>query len=640
MQTTRNFRRPVCLSWLFVCVSASAWAAAPASDALLPRTVKGYVSVAHAKEFDERWDKTQLGQLFNDDTMQAFVNDLRKQANDEFGSVERKLGIIWEDLKGVTGGELSLSLIERKNGPEAALALTIDVTGHEQEAAGFIAAAEKRFAARGGRKSTLNVGGTTLFVFDIPADKVNKQQRTVYFIKDNLLCGIDDLAEAEAMLKRFGGGANDNLASVVAYAEIMNRCQKEAGALKPEARWFIEPFGFVFAERTMRDTERRRTQDLVKILYDNGFNAIQGAGGHLNQLVEGHIEYLLRTAIYAPAVKGKENDPLRWTSSMRMMQFVNAPPMQPQSWVPRMVANYMSVNINLTAAFDNLGPLFDAIQEHEDAWKNTLEGWSTDPYGPQVEVRKEFIGNLNNRVSVITTYDTPITPDSERSLFAIEAKNERELAKTLEKWMKNERDVVRHDVGQYVIFERTRKANAVQEPEVEVPGFTKSKAKQNNAKKERERVLPNSAVTVAFGHLMLASDINYLTNVLQGFGQNEWLGSSMDYEQLVAVLAKLAPGDQCAWGFGRGDEEVRPMFEMIRENRMPESKSMVGKLLNNLLTTDEDRKAGTPRKQRVDGANLPDFESVRRYFGPHARAVRADADGWFITEAVMNTEAP
>lgn len=326
---------------------------------------------------------------------------------------------------------------------------------------------------------------------------------------------------------------------------------------------------------------------------------------------------------------------------MRMMQFINAAPVEPQSWVPRMVANYMSVNIDLAAAFDNLGPLFDAIQEHEDAWKNTLEGWANDQYGPQVDVRKEFIENLNNRVSVITSYDTPITPESERSLFAIEAKNEAALAKTLDKWMKNERDIVRHEVanGQFVIYERTRKANVVEQPEIEVPGFSKS-TKNANPKKERERVLPNSAVTVALGHLMLASDINYLTAVLEGFGQNDRLASSADYRQLVDVLAKLAPGEQCAWGFGRGDEEVRPMFELIRQNRMPESKSMMGKLLNNLLTTDADRKAGTPRKQQVDGANLPDFESVRRYFGPHARAVRADKDGWVITEAVMNTEAP
>jgi hypothetical protein len=639
LQVAQTIGRRIWALSLFVLSTAPAWAG-PSSDTLLPKTTKGYVSVAHPKQFDERWAKTQLGQLLNDEIMQPFVEDFRKQLRDEVGSVERKLGITWDDLKGVTGGEMSLAIIERQT-PDAALAITIDVTGHEKEAAGLLAAVEKRFATRNGKKSTVQIGDTTLLEFDVPTDTPAKTQQTVYFIHDNTLCGVDDRGEAEAMLKRFSGGSADNLKSIPAYTQTMERCHQEAGSLEPEARWFIEPFGFIFAERTLRQSSRRKGQDFAKILYENGFDAIQGVGGYVNQLVEGHIEFLVRTSIYAPAVKGKENDPLRWNLSMRMMQFPNGPAVDPQSWVPRMVASYTTMNLSLADAFDNVGPLFDAIQEHEDAWKNTLEGWSTDPYGPQVDVRKDFINNLTNRVSVITAYDTPITENSERSVFAIEAKDEQALAKTLEKWMKNERDVQRREVGQYVIWERTAKANAAKELEVEVPGFkTVRSGKSGVQKKDRERVIPNSAITVALGHLMMASDTNYLTEVLEGFAQRDRLASSADYSQMVDAMNKVAPGERSAWGFGRGDEEVRPMFELIRQNRMPESKSMMGKLLNNILTTEADRKAGTPRKQRVDGANLPEFEAVRRYFGPHARVVRSDKDGWFITGAVLNKEAP
>ena len=198
---------------------------------------------------------------------------------------------------------------------------------------------------------------------------------------------------------------------------------------------------------------------------------------------------------------------------MRMMQMPNGPAVEPQSWVPRDVGRATStLNMKLTDAFDNVGPLFDAIQDHEDAWKNTLEGWQNDPYGPQVDVRKEFIENMGNRVTVMSSYDTPITEDSERAVFAIEAKNEKALAKTLEKWMTNEPDVeaprswpVRH-------LGARAEGQAVEEPEVECPGFTHDSHRQRRdgrqrKKKERERVLPNSAVTVALGHLMMASDI-------------------------------------------------------------------------------------------------------------------------------------
>ncbi|MCC7476790.1 MAG: hypothetical protein IT425_15475 [Pirellulales bacterium] len=592
--------------------------------------------MASAKEFHARWNKTQLGLLLSDEVMQPFVDDFRKQLREEVGSTERKLGITWDDIQGVTSNELSFSILERKE-KDAALAITFDVTGRDQEAAALLAAVEKSFTARGGKKSEARVGDTPLLVFSAPSTESSGAIETVYFTKQGILCGIDDRAEAEAMVSRFAGNATDNLASMPAFIETMKRCKKEAGSLAPECRWFIEPFGFIYAERTMRGP-RKRGQDLIQIFQANGYDAIQGIGGYVNLLVEGRVEYLVRTSIYAPPAKGKENDPLRWNLSMRMMQLPNSSEVDSQSWVPRMLASYSTINISLADAFDNVGPIFDAIQEHEDAWKNTLEGWTTDQYGPKVDVRKEFIGNMSNRLTIIKGYDIPITPESERSLFAIEATNEAALAKTLEKWMKNERDIKRREVGEFVIWERTSPDAEI--PEVEVPGFTTVKPNSGGKKRERERVLPSAAATVALGHLMLASDVEYLTEVLQGFGQRERLASSADYQQVRDTLNQLALGERSAWAFGRGDEEIRPMFDLIRQNRMPESKSMMGKLLNNLLTTEADRKTGKTRKQRVDGSTLPEFEAVRRYLGPHGRIVRSDRDGWFVTGAVLNKEAP
>ena len=77
----------------------------------------------------------------------------------------------------------------------------------------------------------------------------------------------------------------------------------------------------------------------------------------------------------------------------------------------------------------------------------------------------------------MSSYDTPISEESERAIFAIEAKDEKALAKTLEKWMskESEKDVKRHQVGQYVIYERV--PQDMSEPDVEVPGFTASRTR-------------------------------------------------------------------------------------------------------------------------------------------------------------------
>lgn len=617
--------------------------AAPPSDTILPRTTKGYVSIDRPAEFRERWRQTQFGQLLDDEIMQPFVESLRKQIQDKYHSVEEKLGLAWEDLDNMPRGlgELSFALIERQ-GKDAALAITIDFTGNEGQAEELLGHVEKRFAGRGGRRETTKRDGAVWHVFTVPTRAGNATQTTVYFLRGSRLVGVDDPAEAEAMLRRFSGKATDNLASVAAYGSVMERCRRAAGGLQPELRWFIEPFGFVFSARTLQQERRHEGPDYAKIFSEQGFDAIQGAGGFVNLLVGQGIEFVQRTAIYAPPVRGKENDPLRWNLSMRMLQTPNVPAFEPQSWVPRDSANYTTALLRLSDAFDHVGPLFDAIQQHENAWANTLEGWKNDPYGPQVDVRQEFIANLGERITILAGYNVPITAESERVIFAIEATNEQALSEALAKWMSREPDFARRQLGQFVVWERVAKTG-IEEPQVDVPlGFTPltPAAEENEKETEREPVLPNSVITVALGHLMMASHMDYLSRILGEFGQRERLASRADYRQVLEVLNHLSPGDRCALHFGRSDEEFRPTYELIRQGKMPEAKTMFGKLLNNMLTTEKEREDGILRQQQIDGSTLPSFEAVRRYFGPHGRVTRSEKDGWLITGVMLNKEAP
>jgi hypothetical protein len=614
----------------------------PASDVLLPATTKGYVSVAKPQDAKEHFRRMQLGQLLDDEKMQPFVDSLREQLKNKFGKVTEKLGITWDDLDGVSAGELSLAIIERPD-DEAALAITIDVTQHESQAEQLLALIEQRFAARGGKKQTAKVAETELLVFNLPAtrDKA-KPQQTVYFVRDNVLCGVNGRDQAEAMLKRFAGTPQDNLRSIVAYRETMDRCQRAAGRAAPEVKWFIEPFGFTWAARTLNiSTRSKYDKDVAKILSEQGFDAIRGVGGFVDMLAPKHVDLVVRMAAYAPPTKG--NDPLRWNLAMRMFQLPNTTGLVPQSWAPRMSARYATYSIDILNLFDHVGTLFDALQGHKDAFKTSMDGIEQDAYGPQVNVRNDFVAHMGKRVTVLTDYSTPISIQSERSVFAIEAADEAKLAATLAKIMEKEPDVERREFGQYVIWERVPENQAIQELTIDAPGFGSLHAepeKRPEEEQDRERVLPNSAVCVALGQMFMASDINFLKELLAGFGQREMLQSSGDYQQAMAIVEQLSPGAKCSISFARTDEAYRPTYELIRQGRMPEAESMLGKFLNKMLTSEVEKEEGVLRKQRVDGSQLPNFEMVRRYFGPAAIAVRSDQDGWLITAIVLDKEAP
>ena len=69
---------------------------------------------------------------------------------------------------------------------------------------------------------------------------------------------------------------------------------------------------------------------------------------------------------------------------------------------------------------------------------------------------------------------------------------------------------------------------------------------------------------------------------------------------------------------------------------MPESESMLGKLLNQVLGPDDE---GVLRSQQIDGSQLPEFQTVRRYLGPAGAFVRTEEDGWFATGCLLDKQA-
>jgi hypothetical protein len=600
--------------------------------------------VTNAEQAQQHFDQTQFGQMLDDGVMEDFRKSLDTQIRDKFGDLTNRLGFTYDDLDGVIAGELALAIIDRPEKEEASLAILMDVTGRDAAVKNYLAAVEKRLTGNGGVKQEIEAGDTTLTTYLIPAKNGKDEPiETVYFQRDNVLVGINGREEAQAMLKRFAGSPTDNLQSQPAFQATMAKLQTASGNLQPEIRLYADPFGLTYALRTLDKAARlREDKDLAKILQDQGFDAIQGVGGYVNMLPDADSEVVYRAAVYAPPAKGMENDPLRWNLAMRMLQMPNVADLTPQSWVPRMCARYATYNVDVLNAFDHFGTLFDAIEGHKDAFKTSMEGIEQDAYGPRVNVRDELVAHMGSRISLVTDYSMPISVNSERSLIAIEAKEEAKLADTIQRIMEKEPDIERREFGNFVIWERVPEDVSIQELSIDAPGLTPLSIDEPAAEddSEEEHVLPNSAVCVAYGQLMIASDIKYLEYLLQGFGQREMLVNSGDYEMVSARMDQLAPGPRCGWSFVRTDEAFRPTYELIRQGRMPESKTMFGKFLNRMLTTEVEKEEGVLRKQKLDGSELPSFEAVRRYFGPAGRVLKSDADGWLLTGTVLNKEAP
>ncbi len=622
------------LSWtsctglfLVVCTQVVGYAAVPPTETLLPNTTKAYLSIADVDEFEAAFDKTQLGQLAADPAMKPFVDDLKNQLSEQWTKTHEKLGIGWDDLDGVPSGEVALGLLLLSETSDAVVVLA-DVTGHEGATSRLLSKIDDNMTARKATRSERTIHGATVVIYDTPKHDDVPARQVAYFVKDDLLAASDDLKVIEDILSRqAGGGQDDALTSLPAYRAIMDRCQKAAGGLEPQARWFLEPFGY--ADATRLNQPKKRGTDMLKILKAEGFTAIEGVGGFVN-LSTDKFELLHRTYIHAP---GSQAGGERFELSARMLKFPNGGKFTPPNWVPRDLATYAAVNLDTKNAFENSKTLVNQIVGDE-VFEDVLESIKTDENGPQIDIRKDLIGYLGDRITVISDLQIPITPKSERMLFAVEAKDEVHLAKVIKKWMETDPDTRRREIAGHVVWE-------IVDEKAELPMITIENSPldlpaENTDEVEEERALPpNSAVTVAHGQLFVATHIDILTRILTEFENGPKLANSADYLRVQGELTAIAQPEQFGQAFTRTDEAYRGTYELLRTGKMPESESMIGKLLNSLLG---EEKEGVLRAQRIDGSKLPSYDMVRRYLGPAGMTMTTEKSGWLLTGFTLTKE--
>lgn len=608
-----------------------------ASETLLPPSTKGFLSITDVQELTDRWNRTQVGQLMQDPVMEPFAKDLRRQLEDRWSGFRDKLGLTLDDLKDVPGGEVALGVIQP--GPDhTAVAILVDVTDHHEQAEELLKKVSKNLTKQGAKRTETTLAGTPVIQFDLPK-KDGLQRRAVYFLKGDLLGASDNLEVLEGILQRASGKGGKSLADSPAFKAVMDRCQTDLGEdATPQVRWFVEPLGYAELLRAaIPERDRRKGKSMLDIVKNQGFAAMQGIGGFLDLAVD-HYELLHRTAVYAPEPYEK---------SMKMLVFPNGTEFAPQGWVPRDVATYSTGYVDVLNAFDNLGSLFDEVfgEGEEGVWEDVLESLKKDKKGPRIDLRNELFAHLDNRLTVITDYQLPITPTSERLLFALQTKDEQKAAAGLEKTLKNDKGVRKRVFEGHVIWETVPKEKPkVPTISLEVPPLGPEPEEDEDdeggaaaAGDDEPQLFPNLSMTVANGHLMIASHLDFLIKVLRKVEKRETLARSIDYMTVDATLKELGAGQNCARTFSCTDEEYRPTYELIRQGKMPESETMLGRVLNTLFGAG---KKGVARKQQIDGTQLPDFEFVRRYLGPAGMFATSEETGWFFKGFIIPKGLP
>jgi len=613
------------------------------SETVFPATTRVWVSAPDPRRLRENFDNTDYGQLLKDPQMRPFVESVRDQARKAGRQRLGKLGLSFEDLASIPGGEIALGVIEPAAGRLATVIL-VDTTGHDDDASRLVETIGARLVERKATKTTSTSGGTTtMTVYEVPQEPGTAHAtRVAIVLHPGALIVGDDPAVVMQTASSLSG-RTDGLATVASYRAVSDRCADKVSSASGPIRWFVDPLGFARAVQAANPPrEKRKGPDYVAILGRQGFDAVKAVGGVI-VLDDGLHDLRHHTLVHAPPLEGRKAFAAdRYKLAARMLQFPNTARLEPPSWVPRDVSSWVTMQWDMKTAFESAESLVDDVVGEKGVFDDVIASLKEDPDGPQIDVANELVGCLGTRVSIISDHTMPIDVDSERLVIAIETHDPDLVAKTVAKSMSTDPDMRKVEFNGHVIWELIDRSDAIPKLEIETPGLisahadseadSEARGRRGRLRDREEKLLPHSAVTIAHGHLLVASHRDFLERVLATSGDGGTLAETGDFCVVTEELARLFPGETALRSFGRGDETIRPAYEMLRRGEMPKSKSLMGQLLNVALG---DGKEGSVREQRIDGSTLPEFDVIQRYLGAAGVGMETVPEGWYIAGVAL-----
>ncbi|HUE74413.1 MAG TPA: hypothetical protein VMP01_26255 [Pirellulaceae bacterium] len=621
-------------------------AAIQPSETLLPNTTKGYAATPDIEELRSKFKETQFGELVRDEAMKEFIEDLRIQLREKLNNAGARLGLTWEDLEGVPAGEVAIAAIQpdAKDRDSHATAILVDITSKRAQADALLAKMDKNLLAQRAVKSSDKAGAINLTIYTLPAREVERlvgRERVmvkvidvvVHFIQDDQLVVTDHKAIAQGIAGRFGKDAADTLAKLPAFEHVAARLAKDQGKLAPQVRWFLEPFGYTEVSRAMAGGKRKRGMDLLAVLRKQGFTAIQGLGGHVF-LATGAEELLHRSFVYAPT-SATDLTQGKWELAMRMLDFPNSNKLAPPAWVSQDVGTYVTFHNKLQNSFWYAETLIDEYMGDKGVFKDMIDNLKIDPAGPMIDIKRELVDHLGERVIVISDVEVPVTTKSERLIVAIEITNPAVVAKTLQKNFSADPKAKKREIGGHIIWEVANEETS--DPELTIEGddggFVAARAKEEVV--QAEPILPNMAFTVFKGQLMVATHVDFLADLMANADKIKPLDGSAEYKRVDTALIRLGAANDALRSFTRTDKSYRGTYDLVRQGKLPQAETILARVLNNVLGSG---KKEDVRQQEIDGSKLPPFEQVQKYLGPAGAYLHTEENGWILVGCLLKKE--
>lgn len=602
---------------------------------LLPASTAGVVRVPELPAFCDAWQQTQIGQLLASPEMQPFIDDQRERAASYLETLDRKIGVKPDDLYRMASGEVVVAWLafeEDKRRPYS-LCIVADIRGMKEDADDAAEKIDAELKAGGATRKDLKNGDETIRVYRTkPKPGQLKIEEIALTWNEERFIAADREAVVTSLLDvRSGKLPQRAFSDLESYQKVL---QDSSNAIKQVNEkdgtvcweWYAQPFAMGRILREVFEYDRRDDLDVIDLLERQGFGVIEAAGG-VGVVAGKRFDILHRGVVLTSGKLSK---------AARMLQGANANRGPIPQWPTSDTGAFYRLNWDLESAFWAAESLVnDALGE--DLFRPMIEGIRDDPEGPQIDIAKDFLPNLNGEVILVTDNTMPIGPESDRMLIALRIKNAAVVAKVVEKAMEVEADAIKLDVAEFDVWRVEQGEGDVDDIDAQLKalGFD-----DQFAQDEVPPLLNHWAIAVVTGskpdepdYLMFSSHSELLIKLGQRVRSGvagDGLGSTAETKAVVQAIDDMQVKVVTFDGVFHPSISLRARYELLRKGELKDSDSLISNLLRRIV---EEGEEGRP--DPIQASKLPPFDKIKQFLKSGGSFWQKSESGWSMTGFLM-----
>ncbi|WP_442507811.1 membrane or secreted protein [Novipirellula sp. SH528] len=605
---------------------------------LLPDSLAGLVRVPNVPDFCKAWHKTHLGQLVDDPAMQPFIDAQRERAEKYFDSLDNRVGLKPQDLYDIASGEAVMAWLpfpKDKRRPFSVCVIA-DIRGLRKQADVAVDQIDRDLKSGGATRSDKEYRGQTIRVYTTkPKPGQLKIEQIAITYDDVRIIASDRDTVVTGVLDALSGETNvPSISESAEFRDVLTRSSRAMqvpftkGNSTVAGEWFARPIQMGRILRETFQVDRGNQVDILKLLENQGFDAVKAAGGIL-AIAGDRYDVLHRGFVLAPPTT---NEPSKYEKAARMLSFFNATLDPVPDWVGKDAGTVSQIRLKIADAFWASESMINEAFG-DDIFSPMIEGIRDDTDGPQIDLKNNVLPALGDEVILMTDNTLPAEVNSERMLISVRLKNADAIKLAVRKAMEVEPDASKIDVLPGVEIWRVQRGSSSDATfEADIFGDL---GFEEETVEQAPPLLDHWAIAVVdekgakgSSYLMFSSHPDLLIETVKRIhaGQKGGFSDLPEVANVVDALKDLGAKQVSLSRIARTSVSLRVKYELLRTGKLKDSDSILATIIRRVFKDENGNEA-----EPIKTDKLPPLATIEKHLPEGGNFIVTENDGWSLS---------